>query len=121
MPSLDVTLQLLDVKHLYSNIRRVTQISSDRLRSVLEGTHAISGKRDFTGAERHLGHRNAGSVRSMRIRKETQYGFWIVPKTDIGVTTLQRKSHSCCSARDWERSGLLEGIPRAVVQISALL
>jgi hypothetical protein len=26
-----------------------------------------------------------------------------------------------CSARDWERSGLLEGIPRAVVQISALL
>jgi hypothetical protein len=26
-----------------------------------------------------------------------------------------------CSARDWERSGLLEGIPRVVVQISALL
>jgi hypothetical protein len=26
-----------------------------------------------------------------------------------------------CSTRDWERSGLLGGIPRAVVQISALL
>ncbi len=26
-----------------------------------------------------------------------------------------------CSARDWERSGLLGGIPRVVVQISALL
>jgi hypothetical protein len=25
-----------------------------------------------------------------------------------------------CSARDWERSGLLGGIPRVVVQISAL-
>jgi hypothetical protein len=26
-----------------------------------------------------------------------------------------------CSAHDWERSGLLEGIPKVVVQISALL
>ncbi len=26
-----------------------------------------------------------------------------------------------CSARDWERSGLLEEIPKVVVQISALL
>jgi hypothetical protein len=29
--------------------------------------------------------------------------------------------YSNCSARDWERSGLLGGIPRVVVQISALL
>ncbi len=46
----------------------------DRLQSVLEGTRAISGGRDFTGAERHLSHRNADSVRSMRIRTETLYG-----------------------------------------------
>jgi hypothetical protein len=36
----------------------------------------------------------------------------------FGGTNLDKHE---CSARDWERSGLLGGIPRVVVQISALL
>ncbi len=34
---------------------------------------------------------------------------------------VAKLSYVSCSARDWERSGLLGGIPRVVVQISALL
>ncbi len=50
-------------------------------------------------------------------------GEEIVPPhlAHLGIAEREKFTDVVCSARDWERSGLLEGIPRVVVQISALL
>ncbi len=44
---------------------------------------------------------------------------WALRVSGMGGYT-SKCEQSQCSARDWERLGLLGGIPRVVVQISAL-
>ena len=49
------------------------------------------------------------------------FRIFSIIRGDIRKSRCTTGINNTCSARDWERSGLLEGIPKAVVQISALL
>jgi hypothetical protein len=73
--------------------------------------------------ERHLEAKMARREKAKQKSSHMFLNYNILPdcRGSLILTEFKKKEDKHCSARDWERPGLLGGIPRVVVQISALL